>query len=108
MKDEWNVTKKATSIELRQTFISTGSRYAQVLIKISAAGIPPVTRSARLAGGVVPAAADPNVVISMNGTAGLSFTEWGKMHAAINEGIASAVRLNVSAILGNSDDNDEK
>jgi len=91
---DYKVTK-GNVVELRKSFSATGSRFAQVLIKISIDGVKPTYKSA-----LPDVQTDPNVVMSMNGTAGLSLTDWGNMHAAINEGIARAVRLNVSAILG--------
>jgi len=86
---DWMSKKNKGVIELRKTYSSTGNRFSQVLVKISLDGVKPTHPNYRPqfdAG-----KEHPNVVISMNGTAGLTFAEWSELKEAIDAGIKEAV-----------------
>jgi len=81
------VTKDGV-VELRCTFNSTGARFAQVLVKIRMEGVASNWRYYK-----PDPDKDPNIVISMNGTAGLTFEQWREMKEAIDKGVAEAYEV---------------
>ena len=97
---KWAVTtgKQEGVTELRATFSASGLRRAQVLIKVAAEGVPPDPRYARLYRGET--LSDPQFVISMNGTAGMSFDEYREMVKQIDAAVERNVKQTVKLALG--------
>ena len=84
---DWVSTTKNGIIELRNTFKSSGARFSQVLVRIDIDGIPSKWSGSQ------EKLADPELVISMNGQAGMTVGDWSKMTEEVNLQITNAIRL---------------
>ena len=92
----WAVTKKKGITELRAKFSATGHRFAQVLIRVSADGVEPTDDFWKR---VDDDGTHPQVVISMNGTAGMSIEDYREMVNQIDVAIEQSIKQMVGEAL---------